>query len=192
MQKLVGLVGYAQPSRSDTNILSQFVVSSGAGVRGIRNIKVTGGEVLKMRGLRGVVVDADSAASRSYGLLTGEVYQFVARRILASLTVDMQEVNEVISPERVRRPGKRVDDWSIVTADGRKTLAEVKASRRLAYFEKAFRQLKTMKDYGSRGLFLGFCLLGKPGEPKNVLVMLVEKPDTLAEFRQSIREMLTK
>jgi hypothetical protein len=141
-----------------------------------------------MRKLRGVGVGSGSAASRSYSLLTGEVYQMVAKRILESLTIEGQKVRRPIRPAKVHRAGKRVDDWLMITNNGREIPAEVKVSKGLTYFDKAFGQIASMHEYGSRGVFVGFSLSGKSDEPKKVLVMLVEKSDTLAEFRKSVRE----
>jgi hypothetical protein len=190
IQNLVDFAAHTKPERSGTNVLSRFVVYYRGRVNGIGKLDVTRREVLQMRNLRGVGVGSSSATSRSYGLLTGEVYQLVARRILERLTVDGQKVRQVIPPAKVHRPGKRVDDWLMITTNGRKILGEVKVSRGLTYFDKAFGQIATMREYGSRGVFVGFSLSGKPDEPKKVLVILVKKSDTLTEFRKSVREML--
>jgi hypothetical protein len=48
---------------------------------------------------------------------------------------------------------QRVDDWRVTTSRGETIPAEVKASRNLAYFDSAFKQIKN--EEGRRGIFVG-------------------------------------
>jgi hypothetical protein len=150
-------------------------------------VVITTKEIFRLRKLRGVVSGHDSIASTNYGLLTGEIYQSVAKRILHGLTIQGRRVRDVVLPPKLRgRIGKRVDDWQIITSRGPGILAEVKASRNLAYFDSAFRQIRNM---GGHGLFMGFWLGGPVDEPKKVLVLLVEPGQSLDFFRRVVREM---
>lgn len=190
LTQLLNFAAHAHPERSDTRMTSQFTVLYRGGVTGIRKFIVPRKLIVKPRVWRGVASDNGSVASRSYSLLTGELYQFVARGILQSLFVAGSKVKSIEELRPRKRKGKRVDDWLITTTNGEKIPAEVKVSRNLGYFDSAFKQIKNEKD--GRGVFVGF-YLSRPGKkPQHALVILIESGDRLGDFRRGIREMLSK
>lgn len=190
LTQLLDFAAHAQPERSDTRLTNHFTVSYRGDVTGIRNVVVRRKTIAKPRKWRGVASDGGSVASRSYNLLTGEIYQYVAKRILWNLVVAGSKVKSVKELRPRQRKGKRVDDWLITTSGGKRIPAEVKASRNVAYFDSAFKQIKNEKD--GRGVFVGFYLSKPNNKPQQAIVVLIKSGDRLRDFRKGIKEMISK
>jgi hypothetical protein len=190
LAQLLDFAAHAQPERSDTRLTNHFAVAYRGDVTGIHNVVVRIKTIAKPRKWRGVASDSGSVASMSYNLLTGEIYQYVAKRILRSLVVDGRKVKSVKELRPRKRKGKRVDDWLITTSTGERIPAEVKATRILAYFDSAFKQIKNEK--GGRGIFVGFYLSRSNSEPPKAVVILIKSGERLRDFRRSIKEIISK
>jgi len=187
IRQMIELAAHAQPERSDTKVADSFLVRYHGNIKGMNKIVVTRQELLKLGKLRGAASGDDSVVSKSYNLLTGDIYEYVSKRILQNLTVEGRRVERVERFPRQQRTGKRVDDWLIATSGGEtgKIPVEVKASTNLRYFDSAFRQIHNME--GKSGVFIGFWLGRSKIKRKKILVLLVKSNDSLGSFRNVVR-----
>jgi hypothetical protein len=192
LKELVNAATYATAERSTVKLENAFSVSYDDKVKGIMAIRLSRAEIRKLSTgkLRGGGYGLDTLASKSYGLLVGEWYQYAAKRILHSTHISGYKVIRVTVPPKLpRNKGRRIDDWMVTLSNGRRVPVEVKSSTRSKYFESAFCQAKnTLNNCPSYpyALFVGFHV-----SIQRVLVVLVTRTDSLSTFRARVKRMLS-
>lgn len=194
LKHMIDAAARGEAERSNVKIEQAYSVLYSRNVSGVTRILISREKIrrLSMGKLRGVGYGADTLASKSYGLLVGETYQYAAKIILQNIIVLRRRVKYVKPLKPANKTGRRVDDWIITLSGGEKIPVEVKGSATPAYFGRAFSQIKNMPSHYRYALFVGFLPLNVPvGGSGTVVVILVSKDDTMRSFRGRINRILS-
>lgn len=197
LKEMIEHASHTEAERSDVKIEDEYPVYYDDNVEGITTIPILRSKIRELSSgkMRGVGYGANTPASKSYSLLTGEIYQHAARIILSNMAVLGYKVRDVKLLMPSQKSGRRVDDWEIILSNESKIPVEVKSSRNVNYFNSAFDQIKnTLSQYPDYpyALFIGFLLSNTQASiTRKVIVIIVNKADSLNTFRAKIEKMLS-
>lgn len=180
---LVDAAGGRVEIQKRLNIFGDYDVRYSSGVRGPETLEI-GEEEFDFDQLR--VTGTDTVpVSRSLPLLTGELFEAHAGRLLRRLSVDG---SDVVGSRRLEQAspggGRRVDDWLATLRDGRPVPAEVKASMERSYLASAAEQLRHAVAEHGRAL-----LVGVSYRERTVYVLYLRTPLSEQDLTDRLREM---
>ena len=137
-------------------ILNTFYIKYSPPLVGPNKITFRFNKRLSKRNMRLTPVKGHVSVINNPSLLIGELFQKYSAKILKRLMIEQSSVIEVTSMKiNKNQKGSRVDDWLIILDNGKRIPVEVKCSKSIQYFYRAFNQIQaTLKEYDSV-LFMG-------------------------------------
>lgn len=186
LQDMLQTISDSKPQHSNILFYGNYVISYYGNVKGSKIMKISEKSIKKLPSTMRVSRGIERIASRSLGLLVGELSQYLVKQILSNVRISGKKVMHVKQFTPTHR-GKRVDDWLLVMSGKTEIPVEVKASTNTSYFKSAFSQLKNALKKYKQVLFVGM-KFDQRNQTKNIGVILFNRRMNRKDFNSKINK----